>query len=45
MHEALEYGCLENFDFLWNLPSAPRPPLASLLHTAVWPTTTVSHVI
>jgi ankyrin repeat protein len=40
MHESLEYGCLENFDFLWNLPGAPRPPLATLIHTAVWPAAT-----
>lgn len=42
MHEALEYGCLQNFDFLWSLLGAPRPPLPSLIHIATWPTSTVS---
>jgi len=38
-HEALEYGCRENFEYLQALPGAPRPPTVSLLHAAVWPDT------
>jgi hypothetical protein len=42
MHEALEYGCRENFDYLFNLPGAIRPPLPTLIHAALWPDNSVS---
>lgn len=40
MHEALEYGCRENFDYLFNLPGAPRPALPTLIHASLWPDNT-----